>query len=245
MSKNPFVPESDVKYVIVDGREKVLLTAFSKLKIKVIFTQKCNAVYEAISYHPDIIMHPVGEKTFVLAPNVSRHFINLLKNLNIKVIIGQTYLKRNYPDNIAYNVARIGTFAFHNLKYTDKVLRDYLERENVNFINVKQGYTKCNMAIIDNQSFITSDKGIYDKALLYGLDGLLIEKGDIFLKGFDYGFIGGCVGLIGKNKLVINGDLKKHKEFEKINEFLYKKRIETIFLTIDKLKDIGSIIPLY
>ncbi|HHW57741.1 MAG TPA: hypothetical protein GXX15_08780 [Clostridia bacterium] len=241
---NPFAPEEYAKYVLIDGRERKVGNVLHSLGVKVLYTEKCEELYDAISFHPDILVHPLGNKEVVVAPNVSQSFIHKLELIGLKVKKGRTFLKRNYPYDIAYNVARLDNVAFHNLKYTDYILRQSLEEQGVKFLNVKQGYTKCNMAIIDENSFITSDKGIYEVAINNGFDVLLIEPGGIFLKGFDYGFIGGAMGLIGNKKLAVTGVFNAHKNYERIMEFLDKKGIEIIYLTLEQIKDIGSIIPL-
>ncbi|CAK9331068.1 DUF6873 family GME fold protein [Thermoanaerobacter kivui] len=241
---NPFVPVDEVKYVVIDGREKEIGNSLTKLSIGVIYTEKCNDLYDAISFHPDILIHPLGDGEVIIAPNVSNSFIQKLKQIGLNVRLGQTYLKRNYPYNIAYNVARLGNIAFHNLKYTDPILRESLEQKGIKFLNVKQGYTKCNMAIIDDNSFITSDKGIFEVAVKNGIEVLLIEPGEIILEGFKYGFVGGAMGLIANKKLAVTGSFKSHKNYKKIIEFLNKKGVEIVYLTFNQIKDIGSIIPL-
>ena len=241
---NPFVPHGNFKWIVIDGREREIGDSLSKLGIKVLYTEKCADLYDAISFHPDILLHPLGDREIIVAPNVTPEFIRKLKLIGLKVKIGQTFLKRNYPYDIAYNVARLGNTAFHNFKYTDPVLRESLEKKGVKFLNVKQGYTKCNMAIIDDNSFITSDKGIFEVAVSNGFEALLIEPGGVFLKGFEYGFIGGAMGLIGEKKLAVTGVFNSHKNYEKIIEFLNKKGIEIVYLTFKQIKDIGSIIPL-
>jgi hypothetical protein len=133
---NPLVPEKSVNCVLLDGREIEIGNALERLGIEVIYTEKCDELYEAISYHPDILVHPVEEKEVIVAPNVSQRFINELTKFGIKVIKGKTFLKRNYPYDIAYNVARLGNTAFHNLKYTDPVLREILEEKGVKFQTV-------------------------------------------------------------------------------------------------------------
>ena len=54
------------------------------------------------------------------------------------------------------------------------------------------------MAVVSNKAIITSDKVIAHEAKKVDLDVLLIPPGDIILPGLDYGFIGGCCGLIEK-----------------------------------------------
>ncbi|AFK87210.1 MULTISPECIES: DUF6873 family GME fold protein [Thermoanaerobacterium] len=243
--KNPYVPDKKVSHVIIDGRHYDVAESLRKMEIDVIMTKRHGSLYEAISYHPDMIVHNAGDGQIVLAPDVDENFVEEIKKLNLEVIFGKTVLSRNYPDNIAYNVARLGDYAFHNLKYTDPVLRKVLEKKGVKFIHVNQGYTKCNMAIVDNASFITSDAGVYKTASKEGFDCLLIEQGGIKLNGFDYGFIGGASGLIDKDVFCIAGDLRYHGEYKKIIDFMKYKNKEIIFLTSGEVKDIGSIIPLY
>ncbi|SNX55002.1 hypothetical protein SAMN05660242_2780 [Thermoanaerobacterium sp. RBIITD] len=243
--KYPYLPDRKINVAVIDGREKKLSNILNRLGIKTVLTEKHNFLYEAISYHPDIILHNAGDGDIVVAPGLSSNFISNLKSLNLNVVFGHNILCRNYPGNIAYNVARLGNYAFHNLRYTDPVLRNILEKKGVKFIDVRQGYTKCNIAIIDEYSFITSDMGIYKIATKNGFDCLLIEQGDIRLEGFDYGFIGGASGLISKDVFCITGDIKYHRNHRKIIDFLKYKNKELIFLTSNQIKDIGSIIPLY
>lgn len=242
--KYPYIPDKFIKYAVIDGREKYIGKELNKLGINTIYTEKNDKLYDAISYHPDIIMNNVGDGDVIIPPNTSFNFVDKLKKIGLNVIQGYNILTRNYPGNIAYNVARLSRYAFHNLKYTDPILKKVMESKGIKFINVKQGYTKCNIAIVDDHSFITSDIGIYKVAIKYGFDCLLIDHGDITLKGFDYGFIGGAAGLISKDIFCLAGNIKFHKDREKIINFLKYKKKKLINLTPFQIKDIGSIIPL-
>jgi len=73
---------------------------------------------------------------------------------------------------------------------------------------------------------------------------LLIEKGSVHINKYDYGFIGGCCGLIDKNTLLFNGDLLLHSDFDKIKKFLYDNNVNFIDIKGKRLTDIGSIIPI-
>ena len=61
---------------------------------------------------------------------------------------------------------------------------------------------------------------------------------------YDYGFIGGCCGLIDKDLLLFNGDLSMHSDFDKIKNFLYYNGVSYIDIKGKALTDIGSIIPI-
>ena len=77
-----------------------------------------------------------------------------------------------------------------------------------------------------------------------GVDIMIIPERRILLEGYDYGFIGGCCGLIDKNVLAITGRLDS-LDFEKpIIDFLDKHNVQAIELTQDPIVDIGGILPL-
>lgn len=196
----PNLPDGDVSLAVVDKRiEPEIAASMEKSGIKLIKTCPYPGMYEAVACHPDIILHHAGGKNIIYAPGTCSHLVNILSAYGFTPVCGKTYLSPKYPLNISYNVARIGNIAFHNLKYTDPVLREELDKQGVEFVHVNQGYTKCSVSIVDKNSIITSDNGIAKIAEKKGIEVLLIEVDkNIQLKGLDYGFIGGASGLIGK-----------------------------------------------
>jgi dihydroorotate dehydrogenase len=105
-------------------------------------------------------MHHLGSEKIIYAPGTNTEFLDALKAYGFRLIEGKTVLSDSYPGNIAYNAARVGNYAIHNFRYTDPLLKDMLEKTGVEFINVKQGYSKCSICIVDQNRIITSDKGI-------------------------------------------------------------------------------------
>lgn len=243
MYRNPFIPREKANIVVVDGRaSKEIGENLSKYCVKIIETCKCEELYDSISYHPDIVLNPINHKTVIVAPNVYDYYNSILPFYGIKVIEGEKKLSRNYPENIAYNVARISRYAVHNTKYTDEKLKFYIEKEGIEFINVNQGYSKCSLAIIGEDACITSDPSIYKELEKKSMDVLLIEEGLIELPGLNYGFIGGATGMLSKDELLISGTLIEHSSQNKINDFLKKHKIKSVYLSNNRLIDIGSII---
>lgn len=243
--KNPFIPLAKANIAIVagDAHEDIIKT-LDELNIKVIHTIKCKDVDESISFHPDIIMHPINHNTLVIAPNVYEYYKEQLKGLNIKLIKGEKILGGKYPHNIAYNIGRVYGSAIHNFKYTDELAKFYLEKENLKFIDVKQGYTKCSMAVVDETSIITADYPIYTSLRDFGYDPLLISPGDIQLEGQNYGFIGGATGNFSKDTIFLSGSLEGHPDKEKVENYIFKKNKKIIYLSNKKIVDIGTIITL-
>ena len=164
--------------------------------------------------------------------------------ITVNVIKGDKYIEKKYPYNIHYNICIFGKYALHNFKYTESNILKYIEDNNLIKINLKQGYSKCSICIVDENSIITSDKGIYNTVKEYNIDCLLIDEGHIDLFDLNYGFIGGCSGLISKNKIAFLGDITKHPDYIKIKEFLTNKNKEIVCLSKENLLDLGSIIPL-
>ncbi|PYG89219.1 hypothetical protein LY28_01042 [Ruminiclostridium sufflavum DSM 19573] len=242
----PNLPTDAVTAVIIDGRASFeIKNALMQRNILIIQTLPHPEVYSAIAYHPDIMLHHIEDNLMVYAPNTPKPLTDQLSEMGFKLKEGHTVLKDRYPGTIAYNVARVGKYAFHNTKYTDPVVRELLEEAGVKFIDVKQGYAKCLTCIVNENSIITSDKDIHSKAAAAGIDALLIEPDKaIRLEPFDMGFIGGATGLLGKNKLAFAGNLSFHKNFKEILSFLSLKCSDMVMLNDERLMDLGTIIPI-
>jgi hypothetical protein len=242
----PNLPQNRIKLAVVDGRiNNKLKDKFYETGINLILTKIHPNLYSSISYHPDVILHHIYEKNIIYAPGTDTDTLNELNSLGFKLIKGEAELSYKYPGNIAYNVARVGNFAFHNLKYSDTVLKNELSKLGVELIHVSQGYSKCSISIVDANSIITADLGIAKAAEKKHIDVLLIEAGEnIVLTGLATGFIGGSTGLFNKTEWAISGNIELLTSYKKIYDFLNLRNIKIISLTDEPIIDIGSIIPL-
>lgn len=243
--KTPFIPEGKVSLAVVDYRLNPAAAKSLKSKgVELIRTVKCRELYEAVDGHPDMLLHHVGGDKIVLAPNIYKAFAPAFEEKGFAVTKGATWLVRNYPGNIAYNVLRIGDIVFHNTKYTDKELMKAFEEKSLTIVHVNQGYTKCSVCILDKKTIITSDQKIAKALEKHGIESFLIKPGGIELKGLNYGFVGGASGLISKNKIAFTGDSGCLNEGRKLLDFINSKGFEVNVLCEEKLTDYGSIIPL-
>ncbi len=244
--KTPFIPEDRVRLIAIDSRyvDSPIASAIKKLGIKLFPVYPCQDTYQSINCHPDIQFHPLDEKNIIVAPNAHPRNIQGLKDLKFNIIVGKTPVGAAYPQNICYNVGRIGRYAFHDFRYTDPILIMELKKRQIKLIQVKQGYTKCSMAILNHNTFVTQDRGIYRAAISNGLEALLMSPGGIELPGHPYGFIGGATGLIGENELAITGSLKNHPDVTFLENFVNNHNIKLLALTNNPCIDIGSLIYL-
>lgn len=243
--ENPFIPKNKDKLVIVDGRASLeIINSLEEKNLQIIKTIKCEKVDDSISYHPDIVIHPLNHDTIVVEPSVFGYYYDQLKGSGIKVLRGKKNLDNKYPEDIGYNIARLKGLAIHNFKYTDEKILELFKESGLKRINIKQGYSKCSVMIVDEKSAITSDKPIYNKLKDEDYDILLIDQGYIDLPGQSYGFIGGCSGNLSKNEILLSGSLEHHPNKKEICEFVEKKGKKLIFLSTEKIVDIGTIMVL-
>lgn len=243
--KSSFIPNKKISLALIDNRAcEDIIKNLNKLNINIIKSIKCNETYNAISCHPDICVVKLNDNNILVAPNVYDYYYENLTLLGFNVIKGNLPIGSKYPNNIQYNLVILGNKVIHNFKYTDRVLLDYIEKNNMEKINVKQGYCKCSTCIVDENSIITSDEGIYKEVIKHNIDCLLIDKGHIDLFELNYGFIGGCSGLISDDTLVFFGNIENHPNFQEIKSFVSSRNKKILSLKEKKLTDLGSLIPL-
>ena len=150
----------------------------------------------------------------------------------------------SYPNDCAFNCVSVGNNLICNTKNTQKEILEYAKCNCMNILHTNQGYTKCSVCKISENAIITEDTGIYRIAEDNGIDALLIDKGCVQLDGYEYGFFGGCTGLIEDNLLAVNGDINKHQNADKILNFCANHNVEIICLNNNKLYDIGTILKI-
>jgi len=198
--------------------------------------------FHPLNYHPDMLCFNLdkNKNKWLFYETVYKINKDKLDKLNLDIITVTDPASCEYPNDISLNAAMFGDNLICNIKHTNKIILNYAEQTGKNIINVKQGYAKCSVCIVNENSVITSDISIYEKTTQNNTDILFIEKGHINLDGYDYGFIGGCSGLI-KNKLLFTGNINFHPDYKKIKDFCGSRGVEVVSLSDEKLYDYGSI----
>jgi len=234
-----------IKTLIIDYRtsEEEKRTLIS-LGYNILICPPCEKLYDAVCGHPDMLMHIIDDK-IVLHKDTPKSFIDSIYNLGFKVHLSHFHLESTYPEDIILNAINISNLFVHSISCTDKLLIDIAIDSGRKLINVKQGYTKCSTAIVNNHSIITSDKVIASVFNNEHFDVLLLPPGDIELPGLNYGFIGGTCGLIEENVLAFYGDLEYYAYGKDVLSFLKKHNVEPLFLRKGKLIDRGSILCIH
>ena len=194
-----------------------------------------------LSYHPDMFCFNLDNNKWIFYEEAYNINKNIIEKLNFDIIIAENTSSCEYPNDIGLNAAAFGNNLICNVKYTNTQIIEYAGEQGKNIIDVRQGYAKCSVCVVDESAIITSDNSIYKKAGQYKIEALLIDKGHINLEGYDYGFIGGCSGLIDKNKLAFTGNIELHPDYCNIKKFCEGRGVDIISLSYKKLYDYGSL----
>lgn len=195
-----------------------------------------------ISSHPDVNLCYVGGKTVFVAAGMSA-ICYTLQSHGFEVIYTEKRLSSDYPGDSLLNAAVFGKTAVLNPKTVSAVLLEYLKEQRFRIIAVNQGYAKCSVYPIDENSIITSDRSIAEKCESAGIDSLYVTPHGIDIDGYKYGFIGGCGGMCDLHTALFFGDIDRHTDGKKIRAFLTARGVD-IVKTDGALTDHGSFIPL-
>ena len=237
-----------MKYLIIDSRmREIEKNKLKELGYELIEIEPSYDIYTEISAHVDIFACKIGKK-LIVEPSKYDLIKEKIKS-NYEVIQGNDNIDSEYPDDIKYNVCTIGKKAIHHFQYTDAQIKKELINQEYEMVNTTQGYTNCSIAVIDGNSAIVTDKGLYKILEKHNIDALYLEyEPDIKLlvnNGYSNkkGFIGGAIARIDKN-VIIFGDLSKIDANGEIRKFITNKNLNIIeFKELDVI-DYGGIIEL-
>lgn len=240
----PNLPKKQVDKVIIGSDYNAeIYKNIERLGIEPIFTKKSTNVRQGIQNHADLCFCPLENDYFLISDEQTELMEILTQNgYNTEFITEK--IGSVYPKDVYLNCVRIGKHIFYNPKTVSSKITDFIKKSGLICVPVRQGYTKCSIAPVSADSFITDDISIGSRGAESGFDVLVISKGDIKLQNFDYGFIGGATGKIAEDKMLITGNAKKISDYDKIKKFLFAHNVELIELTCGAVEDIGSIFPL-
>jgi len=233
-----------MKLIIDERMRQIEKEKLKEHGYELIEKKQSKQVYEEISSHVDIFTCKIGEK-LIIEPSQYNYIKSQLQQENIEQ--GNEFVESKYPLDIKYNVCVIGKKALHNFEYTDSKIKEELQAQGYELINTTQGYTNCSIAVIDDNSAIVTDKGLYKILQKHNIDVLYLQyEPDIKLlnnEGYSTrkGFIGGAISRI-DNKVFVSGDLNKIDQKEQIRQFIEKRNLELIqFKGLDVI-DYGGIV---
>lgn len=232
-------PSRKVSLCAVSAEHIEIHDALSRMGIEVFPIEASEKLSRPVASHADLRLGMLSSEQIAVGKG-EKLLQKKLEELGFHVVECKNSLSNSYPqeallDFLALNNRIIGKRTILEKEYMLKFSQ---------FIHINQGYAKCNLAVVNEHSLITSDLSAAKACREAGFDVLLISPGAIELPGYDSGFIGGCCGLIAPDILAFSGQLDTHPDGDAIKAFLQKHNVSVMELCKGKLKDIGGIIPL-
>lgn len=241
--EEPGLPQQPVTLAAVSAQAQPVIDALERLGCRCIPVPPVAQLSGPVQHHTDLQMSHIGSREVLAAPE-NPILWDKLSQEGCSLQAGPP-LQAGYPQEIIYNVAFVGKFCFVGTKNPAfSLIRDICRDKNRILIPVAQGYCRCSICAVTEQALITEDPSIARAAADHGLSVCQVTAGSVRLDGYPYGFLGGCCGKIGPNRLAFSGDLNQHPEAKTIRPFLQYHGVQAISLLDGPLWDIGGILPL-
>jgi hypothetical protein len=201
-----------------------------------------SGVYVSIAAHPDIFLFRLSQDILIYSPSLDEDMLGSISKRGVTLIPSDDMPRDRYPSTVILNAARVGKHVIHNTRVTDGAVKRESLGRGLEFINCSQGYTRCSIVPVDDNTIITQDPGIAKAAQNGGIETLLVSPADIELPGEERGFIGGTSGVLPDGRIAFLGDITEHPDYGHIKGLLDKKVSGAIFLEDMPLYDGGSLI---
>lgn len=225
-------------YAIIDKRcSKEIKNNLLKYVAGIFEFSSQGITYNSISGHPDIFMFQ-DEKKIIIAPNSPKDFIQFLTTNKIKYSVGINEVGEELENSSFYNCLTNKSYVFNKAGIPDKSIIDYCNKKQ--FIKLPQAYVRCSMFNITQNQYITSDQGIAQILKNNTFDYFYFNPTEIQIKDHKYGFVGGTMGKYG-NKIFFLGDILKHKDGEKLYNYINSNDLDVVCLGSDYLYDGGGL----
>ena len=240
----PNLPEDTAAVIIGEDYTNLLEKPLAALGIEIISLPRNPDIDPRLASHADLsFLHLGGERA--VAAGYLASYKERLNAYGLRIGFFTEGQGTTYPRDAQLNVCLLGQHAFGNEKVHRGIVEKFTNREDIVFHSVKQGYARCSVCVVDEQSIITSDRGVARSAQAECLQVLVIEPGYVELPGFTYGFLGGATFKIRHDCLAFTGSLTTHPDQDRILTFLEQRGISPAFLTDRPIFDIGSAIPIW
>lgn len=242
--KTPNLPQSKITHAVIGDRYEKIEIGLLCCGIKPVKASKSPNLPNSVSSHADMLFCDLGGGECI-TENVDGYLLWHLKRHGFKIHSVSEKLRPKYPYDVALNNIVTENFIIAS-EYADSRILNTAAERNIPLIKVKQGYVKCSVCLVNSNALITSDENIALECKKNDIDVLKIRPGYIELPGYDYGFIGGCSGLLSPDTLGVTGDIRTHPDWRDIDSFCENYGVNILILTENgaPLLDIGSILPL-
>ena len=236
-----------MKYLIVDNRIthacelSLIKEGFSLLKLP-----KDPYLADAVASHPDtVLFYDRGEMitTADYCDAAAYVFTDIREAMpDIRISFTSDVRSNRYPYDCVMNALRVGNQLYCKTDTVSQAILDLAKTRGYEIIHTNQGYPACSVLTFGN-SAIAADPGLAYCMANNGVRVTLIGNEGISLPPYEYGFIGGASGVVGR-KVYFFGDIYTHPDCDKILHAIKEEGFIPCSLSNEELVDLGGIIPL-
>lgn len=236
-----------MKLLIVDNRiEEKMERALLKEGFYLIKLPPDPCLSNAIASHPDTVLFYLNGEIITTADycEAAAYIFSDIREFkpDVKISFTADIRGSKYPSDCIFNALVIGNKIFCKSDSISRAVVDLAEKGGYEIVHTAQGYPACSVLAFGN-SAITSDRGLAAILSDKGVNVLLISTGGISLPPYEYGFIGGASGVVGR-KIYFFGDLDTHPDSKAILKAIEAEGYTAISLCDGGLRDMGGIIAL-
>ena len=216
----------------------ILRDKLSEFNIKVFPSFESKILKGAVKTHPDMSLFKFDEETLIASQESFYYYNEIFKGTKTKVInAGEDPLEK-YPGDVKFNALRVGDHLICKREVCDEAIVSRFDYGKI--INSSQGYVKCSVIDIGGNYFVTDDKYLHEIIKNLGYKSMLLDKGLVKIKDYDYGFIGGASGYA-RDKIFLTGHIKDEANRDRLEEFAREINKELIYLTEYDIFDVGTL----
>lgn len=216
----------------------ILRDKLSELNIKAFPSFESKILKGAVKTHPDMSLFKYDEETLIASRESFDYYNEIFKGTNINIINANEDPFEKYPSDVKFNALRVGE---HLICKKDTCADAIMNRfDDGKIINSSQGYVKCSVIDIGGKHFVTDDKYLHKIINGLGYKSILLEKGLVKIKDYDYGFVGGASGYA-RDKIFLTGKIINEANRIRLEEFAREINKELIYLTEYDIFDIGTL----
>lgn len=191
-----------------------------------------------VKTHPDMSLFKYDEETLIGSQESFDYYNEIFKGTKIKIINADEDPYEKYPSDVKFNALRVGE---HLICKKEVCAKSIIKRFDVNkIINSSQGYVKCSVIDVGSEYFASDDKYLYEIIKFLGKKCILLDKGFVKIKDYDYGFIGGASGYA-RDKIFLTGKIISEANRIRLEEFAREINKELIYLTEYDIFDVGTL----
>lgn len=216
----------------------ILLDKLNKFNIKTFPSFEGKILKGAVKTHPDMSLFKYDEETLIASRESFDYYNEIFKGTKINIINADEDPHEKYPSDVKFNALRVGE---HLICKKDVCAKNIIKRfDEEKIINSSQGYVKCSVIDIGSEYFASDDKYLYEIIKSLGQKCILLDKGFVKIKDYDYGFIGGASGYA-RDKIFLTGKIINEANRIRLEEFSREINKELIYLTEYDIFDIGTL----